>query len=316
MAVKMAVNQRVSDLKSVKLNLDLHGKQWAKVCPEVRILKGIVQNLESCGATGNYRPQLLKIIDFLESNEATLKTIEGRLKTLTSMAENDSRQASSMVDDLLEDMKSVLMLPSATLLEMFPRLVRDLSGDQKKKIKLTIDGGDIEIDRRILEEMKDPLIHLVRNAIDHGLEGPDARSRKGKSEEGSLSISISQLGAKKAEIVVTDDGSGIDPEKVKLAALRRNIITDQELRNLSNEEAIYLIFKSDVSTSPIITDLSGRGLGLAIVREKAEKLGGIVIVESKVGAGTVFRIQLPVTLATFRGTLAKVGSETLCDPYC
>ncbi len=174
-AVKMAVNQRVSDLKNVKLNLDLHGKQWAKVYPEVRILKGIVQNPESYGATGNYRPQLLKIIDFLESNEATLKTIEGRLKTLTSMAENDSRQASSMVDDLLEDMKSVLMLPSSTLLEMFPRLVRDLSGDQKKKIKLTIDGGDIEIDRRILEEMKDPLIHLVRNAIDHGLEGPDAR---------------------------------------------------------------------------------------------------------------------------------------------
>ncbi len=313
-AVKMAVNQRVSDLKSVKLNLDLHGKQWAKVYPEVRILKGIVQNLESYGATGNYRPQLLKIIDFLESNEATLKTIEGRIKTLTSMAENDSRQASSMVDDLLEDMKSVLMLPSATLLEMFPRLVRDLSGDQKKKIKLTIDGGDIEIDRRILEEMKDPLIHLVRNAIDHGLEGPDARSRKGKSEEGSLSISISQLGAKKAEIVVTDDGSGIDPEKVKLAALRRNIITDQELRNLSNEEAIYLIFKSEVSTSPIITDLSGRGLGLAIVREKAEKLGGIVIVESKVGVGTVFRIQLPVTLATFRGTLAKVGSELFVIP--
>lgn len=313
-AVKMAANQRVSDLKNVKLNLDSHGKQWAKLYPEVRMLKGIVQNPDSYGANGNYRPQLLKIIDFLESNEATLKTIEGRLKTLLSMAENDSRQSSSMVDDLLEDMKSVLMLPSSTLLKMFPRLVRDLSGDQKKKIKLTIDGGDIEIDRRILEEMKDPLIHLVRNAIDHGLEGPDVRISKGKNEEGSLSISISQLGAKKAEIVVTDNGSGIDPEKVKLAALRRNIITEQELRNLSNEEAIYLIFKSEVSTSPIITDLSGRGLGLAIVREKAEKLGGIVIVESKVDVGTVFRIQLPVTLATFRGTLAKVGSELFVIP--
>ncbi len=143
---------------------------------------------------------------------------------------------------------------------------------------------------------------------------PTLESRKGKTEEGSLSISISQLGAKKAEIVVTDNGSGIDPEKVKLAALRRNIITEQELRNLSNEEAIYLIFKSEVSTSPIITDLSGRGLGLAIVREKVEKLGGIVIVESKVGVGTVFRIQLPVTLATFRGTLAKVGSELFVIP--
>ncbi len=313
-AVKMAVNQRVSDLKNIKLNLDLHGKHWAKVYPEVRILKGIVQNPESYAATENSRPQLLKIIDFLESNEATLKTIEGRLKTLTSMAENDSRQASSMVDDLLEDMKSVLMLPASTLLEMFPRLVRDLAGTQKKRIRLTVDGGDIEIDRRILEEMKDPLIHLVRNAIDHGLEGPDSRTRKGKTEEGSLSISISQLGTKKAEIVVADNGSGIDPEKVKLAALRRNIITEQELLNLSNEEAIYLIFKSEVSTSPIITDLSGRGLGLAIVREKVEKLGGTVIVESKTGSGTVFRIQLPVTLATFRGTLAKVGSELFVIP--
>ncbi|MDA8405246.1 MAG: hybrid sensor histidine kinase/response regulator [Deltaproteobacteria bacterium] len=313
-ALKMSANQRVSDLKNVKLKLDLHRKQWAKVNPELRILKAFAENYEDYSSKGNFKPHLLKMVDFLESNEAILKTIEGQLKALTSMAENDSRQASSMVDDLLDDMKSVLTLPSSTLLEMFPRLVRDLAGVQKKKIRLSIDGGNIEIDRRILEEMKDPLVHLVRNSIDHGLEQPDIRIRKGKNEEGTLSISISQLGAKKAEIVVSDDGAGIDPEKVKQAAIQRNIVTEQELRNMGEGEVLSLIFKSEVSTSPIITDLSGRGLGLAIVREKVERLGGVVIVESRLGLGTEFRIQLPVTLATFRGALVQVEKELFVVP--
>lgn len=313
-AIKMAANQRVVDLRNIKTNLDLGWKQWTKTYPEVRILKGLVESQESRDTLGGLRHHLLKVMDFLEANEATIRTLEAKIRALTSMAENDSRQASSMVDDLLQDMKSVLMLPFSTLLEIFPKLVRDLARDQGKTIKLTIEGGDTEIDRRILEDMKDPLIHLVRNSIDHGLEQPLIRTRNGKPAEGSLSISISQSGAKKAEIVVTDDGAGIDVDKVKHAALSRKLITEQELRNLSDEEAMNLIFRSEISTSAIITDLSGRGLGLAIVREKVEKLGGIVTVESRLGIGTVFRIQLPVTLATFRGTLVQVGAELFVIP--
>ncbi|MFH0959650.1 MAG: response regulator, partial [Pseudomonadota bacterium] len=313
-AIKMAANQRASDLRNLKSSLDLQKKQWLKIYPEVRILKNLVETLEARDALGTARPYLLKMIDFLESNENTIKGLESRLKNINSIAENDSRQAASMVNDLLDDMKSVLMLPSSTLLEIFPKLVRDLARDQGKKIKLTIEGGDTEIDRRILEEMKDPLIHLARNSIDHGLEKPAYRTRNGKPEEGSLAISISQLGAKKAEILVADDGAGIDVEKVKQAALRKNLISEQELRGLNPEDTTALIFKSEISTSPIITDLSGRGLGLAIVREKVEKLGGIVTVQSRLGIGTVFRIQLPVTLATFRGTLVQVGTELFVVP--
>ncbi len=313
-SIKMAANQRASDLRNLKLSLDSQKKQWLKIYPEVRILRNFVETLEARDAWGTSRPYLLKMIDFLEANEDTIKGLESKLKTINLMAENDSRQAASMVNDLLDDMKSVLMLPSSTLLEIFPRLVRDLARDQGKKIKLTIKGGDTEIDRRILEEMKDPLIHLARNSIDHGLEKPTDRTRRGKTEEGSLAISIVQLGAKKVEILVADDGAGIDVEKVKQAAIIKNLITEQELRGLNPEETTALIFKSEISTSPIITDLSGRGLGLAIVREKVEKLGGTVTVESRLGIGTVFRIQLPVTLATFRGTLVQVGTELFIVP--
>jgi len=313
-SIKMAANQRASDLRNLKSSLDLQKKQWLKIYPEVRILKNLVETLEARDAWGTSRSYLLKMIDFLEANEDTIKGLESKLKTINSMAENDSRQAASMVNDLLDDMKSVLMLPSSTLLEILPRLVRDLARDQGKKIKLTIEGGDTEIDRRILEEMKDPLIHLARNSIDHGLERPTDRTRRGKTEEGSLAISIAQLGTKKVEILVADDGAGIDVEKVKQAAIRKNLITEQELRGLNHEETRALIFRSEISTSPIITDLSGRGLGLAIVREKVEKLGGTVTVESRLGVGTVFHIQLPVTLATFRGTLVQVGTEVFVVP--
>ncbi len=313
-AIKMAANQRVTDMRQVKASLDSYRKHWSKTYPEARIMKNMVESPQYRDALGSFKSPLAKILSYLDSNEKALRALDTRIKTLTSMAENDSRQATTMVDDLLDDMKSVLMLPSSTLLEIVPRLVRDLARDQKKSIKLTLDGGDTELDRRILEEMKDPLIHLVRNSVDHGMEEPSVRTHTGKPAEGSLSISISQLGAKKAQIIVSDDGQGIDVAKVKQSAVRKNLISEQEIRGLSDEEAMSLIFRSEVSTSPIITDLSGRGLGLAIVREKVDKLGGTLQVNSILGSGTTFRIQLPVTLATFRGTLVKVESEIFVIP--
>ncbi|MGC8603803.1 MAG: Hpt domain-containing protein, partial [Desulfomonilaceae bacterium] len=181
-ALKMASNQRVLDLKSVKMILDSHRKRWTNVYPEIRIMRknsGLYYQKE------NLKPNLVKLMEFLESNETILKSIDRKLKYLISTAADDARQSSLMIDDLLKDMKSVLMLPSSTILEMFPRVVRELAVSQGKKVRLSIDGGNIEIDRRILEEMKDPLIHLVRNSIDHGLETPSERTRKGKGQEGA-----------------------------------------------------------------------------------------------------------------------------------
>jgi two-component system chemotaxis sensor kinase CheA len=183
-----------------------------------------------------------------------------------------------------------------------------------KEVELTTQGGEVELDRRILEEMKDPLIHLVRNCIDHGIEKPEERERRKKSRRGLLRIAINPINGSKIEIQVSDDGAGIDVSKVKSAAVKRGIISQEEAAKLSEQEAFSLIFQSGVSTSHIITDISGRGLGLAIVREKTEKLNGMVSVESVENLGTTFRIVVPLTLATFRGVLVGVNDRLFVLP--
>ena len=218
------------------------------------------------------------------------------------------------MDDLVEDMKQVSMLPFSTLLESFPKLVRDLSRDCGKDVELAIVGGEIAIDRRILEEMKDPLVHLVRNCIDHGIETPEQREERGKSPRATIRIAIYPRSAVKVEIIVSDDGAGIDLQKVRAASVKQGFISEESARKLDEQQAAQLIFKSGVSTSPMITEISGRGLGLAIVREKAEKVDGTVSVETQPGAGTTFRLILPLTLARFRGILVRVGESLFVLP--
>jgi two-component system, chemotaxis family, sensor kinase CheA len=206
------------------------------------------------------------------------------------------------------------MLPFSTLLESFPKLVRDLSRDCGKDAELAIVGGEIEIDRRILEEMKDPLVHLVRNCIDHGIETPKQRKERGKLPRATIRIAILPRSAVKVEIVVSDDGAGIDFQKVRAASVKLGLVSEEDARKTDEQQCAGLIFKSGVSTSPMITEISGRGLGLAIVREKAEKVGGTVSVETQPGAGTTFRLILPLTLARFRGILVRVGESLFVLP--
>lgn len=175
-------------------------------------------------------------------------------------------------------------------------------------------GGEVEIDRRILEEMKDPLIHVLRNCIDHGIEAPAARAEKRKPPHGTITLEISQKDGGKVELLVADDGAGIDTAKVKAAARKLEMVSEEDAEQLGEQEALALVFRSGVSTSPIITDVSGRGLGLAIVREKVERLGGAIAIESHPGAGTRFRIVLPLTLATLRGVLVRAGEQLFVIP--
>jgi two-component system chemotaxis sensor kinase CheA len=206
------------------------------------------------------------------------------------------------------------MLPFATLLDLFPKLVRDLSRAQSKEVTLSLRGREVEIDKRILQEMKDPLIHLVRNSIDHGIEKPAARAAAHKPASGTLTLAVSQLDGSKVEIVLADDGAGIDVEKVKASAVRAGALSEEDAGALSEQAALALIFNSGISTSPIITEISGRGLGMAIVHEKVEKLGGQIGIEAARGVGTTFRIVLPVTLATFKGILVSAGGQSFVIP--
>jgi two-component system chemotaxis sensor kinase CheA len=219
-----------------------------------------------------------------------------------------------MVDTLLDGVKEMQLLPLDSLLETLPRMVRELARDRGKRADLSTQGGEIEIDRRILEELKDPLIHLLRNCVDHGIETPEVRQQMSKSAHGTISITISQKDGGKIDLVIADDGAGIDLEKVRAAVTKAGELPAEEARQLDEQEVLALVFRSGISTSPIITDLSGRGLGLAIAREKIEQLGGVITLESQAGTGTTFRILLPLTLATFRGVLVRASERLFVVP--
>ena len=247
-------------------------------------------------------------------NHALADSARFHLTTLVTSLEQDCRSLDGYVDGLLEDAKQCLMLPASYLLETFPRLVRDLSRSKGKEVELVIEGGDVRVDKRILEEMKDPLIHLVRNSLDHGIEPTEQRSATGKPDKGRVKIAIGAENGSEVQVLVSDDGRGIDVDAVRAAALKRARLSPENDDSFAESDPISLIFRSGVSTSPIITDISGRGLGLAIVREKVDRLGGRLSVESEQGAGTTFRLLLPLTLATFRGVLVRAEGRVVAIP--
>ena len=219
-----------------------------------------------------------------------------------------------MVDEMLFDIKTTLLFPFSSLTDIVPRIVRDLGKEFGKEINLTITGAETEIDRRILEEMKDPLIHLIRNCIDHGIEKPEDRIKNGKTALGALEINITQESGRKVEMIILDDGIGINRERLKESAIKNGIVSHEVLKQMSDKEILSLILRSGITTSPIITDLSGRGLGMAIVAEKIDALGGSISIDSITGKGTKFVISLPVTLSTFRGIVVKVCNQLFVVP--
>lgn len=245
--------------------------------------------------------------EFLKKNEAELFRVRDHLNSL-------QRAASRSIDEFLLTIKKTLMYPFSSLLSIAPRIIRDLGKEFNKEISFSVSGDDIEIDRRILEEMKDPLIHLIRNCIDHGIESKEQRLKSKKPVQGSLNIAISQIMGQKIEIRISDDGAGINQAKLIESAIKNGILKKNEASGLSESEINKLIFTSGISTSPYITDVSGRGLGMAIVAEKVEKIGGSIEIESVHGKGTVFIIVLPQTLAAFRGILVKTSGQYFMIP--
>jgi two-component system chemotaxis sensor kinase CheA len=299
----LATDQQTVELRELQHRLLSWKKEWAA-------------HRSAPGRNGGRRTdrQLEKLLEFFERSGNHIASIEAAVTGLLKKVERSRQSVAVMVDTLLEDMKKMSMQPFSTLLEILPKLVRDLSRDQGKEAELVIRGAEIEIDRRILEEMKDPLIHLVRNCVDHGIETPEERRRGGKRSSGTITVTISQTNGSNVELLVEDDGTGIDVAKVKSAAARLGILSREEAERLGDEEAFYLIFRSGVSTSVTITEVSGRGIGLAIAQEKVEKLGGGISVHARPLGGTIFRITLPLTLAIFRGIFVQACGRLFAFP--
>lgn len=298
-ATKLSAARRAAEARELKSNVAPWKKKRAQLRAQFRLLD-------------QSRSQRLHEIQ--EEEDTFFTSVESRLAALESATERDRRSLERVVNQLLESLKSVVMLPASTILDGFPKLVRDLARDGDKLIDLEVEGGEIEIDRRILEAMKEPLLHLVRNCVDHGIEVPRERELLDKPRAGKIGIRIHRRDSDKAEVVVSDDGAGIPAGDVREAALKQGIVTAENLQRMDEREILDLVFQSGVSTSPIITDLSGRGLGLAIVRDKVEKLGGTISLETKAGVGTTFRILLPLTRATFRGVLVRVDHHLFVLP--
>jgi two-component system chemotaxis sensor kinase CheA len=311
LSAKQAATQQVARLRTCRAQPAEWKKRWMQLRPDMRSLR---HALENKNPGGNGSRQWRRVVEFLEWSEGCIETLDSGLMEAAKAADHDQRSVGTMVDTLLDDMKKVVVQPFAMLLDMLPRMVRELSRDQGKTVELVVHGDDIEIDRRILEEMKNPLIHLVRNCIDHGIEAPEIRAEAGKLRHGTLSIDIATCDGSNVELLIADDGVGIDASAVKSAALKQEVLSFEQAGTLTDAEALSLIFQSGVSTSPIITDISGRGLGLAIVKEKVEKLHGSLSVASQLGRGTRFRIVLPLTLARFRGVIVSASDRTFVMP--
>ncbi len=292
-AVKLASAQRSAALADVRSRLEA----WKRELYQVRI-------------SGD--PD--KLLELLEWTASLVDGLVADVRMLSKSADNEKRTIGPMVDELLDGMKRVLMLPFSSLLSSFPKMVRDLARNSGKEVDLVITGSDIEIDKRIIENLKDPLVHILRNSVDHGIETPEARERAGKPTRGRVNIAVSQLENNKIELCVSDDGSGIDTERLRAVALRESLRTQTQLEEMSDADLVRLAFTSGVSTSLQVSTVSGRGLGLAIVEQKTRQLGGSVSVETRPGQGTLFRIHVPATLATARGILAQVSDWMFVVP--
>jgi two-component system chemotaxis sensor kinase CheA len=312
-SAKLAADHLVSEIQNLSNHLAEWDSQWTRISPNVRSFRKSQETGDKL-IKGKKISTELRLLEFIDWNYGSIKSMEDDLVKLARIAKRDMHNLSNMTDNLLEETKRVLMFPFSSLVEVLPKLVRDLSREQGKDIKLVISGERIEIDRRILDEMKDPLIHLMRNCIDHGIEKPEERRRKGKSPQGTITIAISQKTNSSVEILVSDDGAGINTSDIRASAVKRGIITSDEADKLGEQETLSLLGRSGISTSPIITDISGRGLGMAIVIEKVEKVHGTISIETHPDRGTTFRITLPVTVAVFRGVIARLDERFFAIP--
>ncbi len=237
--------------------------------------------------------------------------VDSGFKTTVAKFQNTLQSLARTTSELQEGVMQIRMVPISQIFSRFPRLVRDLSRSCSKEIKLIIEGEDTELDKSVIDDLLDPLIHCVRNSVDHGIEGPEERVETGKPANGTVMLKARNEG-NMIVIEISDDGRGIDVEKVKKKAIDNGLIHPS--KNLSDVEAFNLIFEAGFSTAKEVTNISGRGVGLDVVRKQIEKLNGNVNVYSEKGSGTVFTIKLPLTLAIIQGLLVRVGTEIYAIP--
>jgi two-component system chemotaxis sensor kinase CheA len=224
-----------------------------------------------------------------------------------------TKQIDFMTNELQLIVMKVRLVKIGKVFNRFPRLVRDLLKETKKEAKLVIRGEETELDKTLIEEINDPLVHLIRNSVDHGIESPEERAKLGKDAIGTITLSAEQEG-NNIIICIEDDGKGIDPNKIKEKAVQKGLISKDKAKEMSRQDAFNLIFLPGFSTAEKVTNISGRGVGMDVVKTNVTKLRGLINVESTVNLGTKIIIKLPITLAIIQGMIVAVGAEKVVIP--
>jgi two-component system chemotaxis sensor kinase CheA len=249
--------------------------------------------------------RLLKIYDDVEERYEGEKFLEELNQVVSSV--------SLVTTDLQIAVMKTRMLPVSKVFNKFPRLVRDLSRELNKDIELVMQGEETELDKSIVEEVGDPLVHMIRNSCDHGIEDPQTRIEKGKPAKGTVTLKAYNEG-NQIVIEIQDDGAGMDPEFLKMKAIDKGVITEREAENMSDKEAYGLIFRPGFSTAAKVTGVSGRGVGMDVVKTNIEKLNGIIDIESEYGKGSTFKLKIPLTLAIMQALLVSAQEEYFAIP--
>ena len=232
-----------------------------------------------------------------------------RIAELTETLEQMDR----VTTDLQNIVMKVRMVPVSQVFNRFPRMVRDVTKELNKEINLTIEGEETELDRTVIDEIGDPIMHLLRNSLDHGIEMPDVRVEKGKPRVGEVKL-IARHEGNNVVIMVTDDGKGIDANVIRKKAVEKGLYTQEEVDRMDDQDAVRIIFLPGFSTADKISDISGRGVGMDVVRSKIEALSGHVDVETHVNEGSIFKIKLPLTLAIIQAMMVRVQDEMYAIP--
>jgi len=291
-ATRIGSEQRLVDLRDVLEQIEIWETHWRQVRPHFRWLLGRFERQTGPARNKSWRA-MKPLLEFIQTNEVRWQQLHGLLAAFQQRLAADNRRLAQVATGLQAGVRQTRMLPMATVFNTLPRIVRDLARDQNKEVSLEIEGGQVEVDRWVLEQIKDPLVHLLRNSVDHGVEAPTGRQQAGKRQAGTIHLSAVPQGDTLL-IELADDGAGIVPARVKAMAVKKGLLAPDAAAALSDQEALQLIFRSGFSTSPIITDLSGRGVGLDVVREHIDRLHGVIEVDSQPGEGTRFQLWIPL----------------------
>ncbi|WP_026793852.1 MULTISPECIES: hybrid sensor histidine kinase/response regulator [Planktothrix] len=287
---------------------------WEEWSRDAFVNRFVVHDLENnLNRYSSEKGTIGQLQNYYHRSTERLEQLGSLINQLRNTFSEDIARLDIISDELEDGIRTLRLLPLSTIFNLFPRMVRDLARQQRKEIELVISGGETRADKRILEEMKDPLMHILRNAIDHGIETPEERQKLGKPAIAKIELRGYQT-ATHIVLEVCDDGWGLDIEKIKQTALKRGICQPEELLGMTPQQIHSLIFAPGFTTRTVVTEVSGRGVGMDVVRTNVERLKGIIQVESSPRKGSVFRIQLGTTLATAHVLIVSVQEISYAIP--